>query len=162
VSKTHIPYGHIQLLRWGCPDLNVKVKVRRRSKTKYFIIPILSSTNTITMFVFRKVTWDVYGCKTLFICCTLYNMHKFKMATNLQKLIIIISIAARVYYNIGYRYVVHIYIHRGSNTLTLTAYWKKISIHKAILKKINCPYSSVVPQWGWPDRRCAAGLLKGF
>ena len=34
-------------------------------KTIYFIIPILSSTNTITMFVFRKATVDVYGRKTI-------------------------------------------------------------------------------------------------
>ena len=35
-------------------------------KKKYFIIPIFSCTNTITMFVFWKVIGDVYGCKTLF------------------------------------------------------------------------------------------------
>jgi len=29
---TQIPHGHIHLLRWGSPDLNVKVKVRRMSK----------------------------------------------------------------------------------------------------------------------------------
>ena len=34
--------------------------------TKYFILPTLSSTNTITMFVFGKVTEHVYGSKTLF------------------------------------------------------------------------------------------------
>ena len=34
--------------------------------TKYFIISVVSSTNNRTLFVFRKVTGDVYGCKTLF------------------------------------------------------------------------------------------------
>ena len=33
----------------GLPGLKVKAKVRRRSKTKYFIIAILSYTNTIIM-----------------------------------------------------------------------------------------------------------------
>ena len=51
----YIPYGHIQLVGYGCPYITV-----------IYIIQILSSTNTMTMFVSRKVTGDVYGCKTLF------------------------------------------------------------------------------------------------
>ena len=52
-------------------------------KTKYFIIPILSSSNTITMFVFRKVIF--MAGKLYFICFTSYNLHKFKMAANMLK-----------------------------------------------------------------------------
>jgi len=35
-------------------------------RTKYFIIQMLSSTNTIAMLVLWKVTVDAYGCKTIF------------------------------------------------------------------------------------------------
>ena len=35
-------------------------------KTKYFIIPMLSSINNVTKFVFRRVEEKVYDFKTLF------------------------------------------------------------------------------------------------
>ena len=81
---THISYGHIQLLRLGCPDIRSRSdegqkKVFHNSNVIIrvnIVIVLVDSTNTITMFVFRKVTGNVYGCKTLF--CTLYNLHKFK------------------------------------------------------------------------------------
>ena len=48
---TQIPYGHITNI---CGDKRQgHMKVKRQN-------------NTITLFVFRKVTGDVYGCKILF------------------------------------------------------------------------------------------------
>ena len=45
--------------------------------------------------------------KLYFICCTLFSLHKFKMAANMFK----------TYYNnyITIAYVVHIHIHLGSH-----------------------------------------------
>ena len=73
------------------------------------------------MFVFRKVTGDVYGCKLYFIFFSLYNLHTFKMAANMLKTyyynfnVHIAHVAARVFCNIGYGYVMNIYILGGSH-----------------------------------------------
>ena len=60
------------------------------------------------------------AAKLNFIFCTLYNLHKFKMAANTLKtdyynFNVCARVDARLYCNIGYRYVVHIYIIRGSH-----------------------------------------------
>ena len=59
------------------------------------------------------------AAKLYFILCTLYNLHKLKIAANMLKISYynfnVHTLAAFVYYNIGYRYVMHIYIHRGSH-----------------------------------------------
>ena len=70
------------------------------------------------MFIFRKVTGDVYGCKFLFY--TLYNLHKFQIAAqNYLSDYRCAHVAARVYYNIGYhRYVVHLHSQTQSHLLS--------------------------------------------
>ena len=61
------------------------------------------------------------AAKPYFIFCTLYNLHKFKMAANMLKTayynfnVHTAHVAARVFFNIGYGYVVHSYIHGGSH-----------------------------------------------
>ena len=63
---TQIPLRHIHRLGGGCPSENVNVKVRRRSKNKIFQNSnVIIYLHIITMFVFRKVTVDVYECKTI-------------------------------------------------------------------------------------------------
>ena len=63
---TQIPLRHIHRLGGGCPGENVNVKVRRRSKNTIFQNSnVIIYLHYITMFVFRKVTVDVYGCKTI-------------------------------------------------------------------------------------------------
>ena len=66
------------------PGFNGLGQVQTKVKNRIFHNSNLSSTNTITMFVFRKVAGDFYCCKTLlYIFCTLYNWHEFKMTANM-------------------------------------------------------------------------------
>ena len=70
-------------IEMGLPGYKGKGQGQTKVKNKIFHNSNLSSTNSVTMFVFRKDT-NVYGSKT-FIFCTLYNLYKFKMAANMLK-----------------------------------------------------------------------------
>ena len=65
-SKTNKCFAHIYIMdiyttyKVGLPRFQGQCQGQTQVKTKYFMIPVLSSTNTITMFVFRKAIGEFY------------------------------------------------------------------------------------------------------